>query len=250
MPKMIPTWPSPTSATRSLNPSRARRLRPGAAQVGVDHPHLVRVPAQRDRAFAQLVLADQALGVLPHLRQRGLADIHVGVPAQVHRADLGRHQHRGVVTHRRPPRPAGSVVDQHTAGDQPGQQRQHLAAGGVRQQPPPLRRRRRCRSPAARAGPCRQLLSRRANRFTFPSSLARSGTGRTYLPFPAERPRAARCNASHQPAQTPAPRRRPAPTPIVSTGVARRTRRSRPHESCPGCHPATRPPATPRRPTA
>ncbi len=39
---------------------------------------------------------------------------------------------------------ADHVLDQHTAGDQPGQQRQHLAADAVRQQPPPLRRPSRC----------------------------------------------------------------------------------------------------------
>ena len=58
------------------------------------------IPAQRDRAFPQLVLPHQALGVLPQLGQRGLPDIHVGVAAQMHRADLGRHQHRRRLTHR------------------------------------------------------------------------------------------------------------------------------------------------------
>ncbi len=77
------------------------RFRTGTAQVGVDHPHLMRVPAQRDRTFAQLVLPQQAFGVLSQLGQRRLADIHIGVSAQMHRADLARHQHSGRVTHRR-----------------------------------------------------------------------------------------------------------------------------------------------------
>jgi multidrug resistance efflux pump len=41
------------------------------------------IPTQSDRAFLQLVLAEQTLGVLAQLRERGLPDIRIGVAAQV-----------------------------------------------------------------------------------------------------------------------------------------------------------------------
>ena len=50
------------------------------------------VPAQHHRAFTQLVLTGQALGVLTHLSQGRLTHIHIGVPAQVDRQNLRRNQ--------------------------------------------------------------------------------------------------------------------------------------------------------------
>jgi hypothetical protein len=61
----------------------------GAAKVVVDHQHLVGQPAQRGSSFHQLVLALQALGVLPDLGDGRLAHVHVGVSAQMARGDLG-----------------------------------------------------------------------------------------------------------------------------------------------------------------
>ena len=82
--------------------------------------------------------------MLTQLGQRGLADIHVGVPAQMHRADLGRNQHRGRLTHHPTSSLGSRIWISITAGDQPGQQGHHLTTGGVWQRPPPLPRRRRC----------------------------------------------------------------------------------------------------------
>jgi hypothetical protein len=52
-----------------LKPFPCGGVCPGPAQVGIDDSHLMRIPAQRHRVFPQLVLPDQALGVLPQLPQ-------------------------------------------------------------------------------------------------------------------------------------------------------------------------------------
>jgi hypothetical protein len=97
-----PDMTQPDIGDQLLEPFPGGGLRTRPAQVGVDDPDLVGIPAQRHRAFTQLVLAGKALGVLPDLGQGGLADIDIGVTAEVDRADLGRHQHRGL-SHRQPP---------------------------------------------------------------------------------------------------------------------------------------------------
>ena len=62
-----PDLAQPDVGDQLLEPEPPIGLRPGAAQVGVDHHHLVRGPAQRDRAFTQFVLAGKGFGVLHHL---------------------------------------------------------------------------------------------------------------------------------------------------------------------------------------
>ena len=68
-----------------LEPQPPVGLRTGAAQVGVDHHHLMSGPAQRDRAFAQFVLAGKGFGVLNHLRREWIGAhtrTHPGIDAR------------------------------------------------------------------------------------------------------------------------------------------------------------------------
>ena len=128
MPKMIPTLPRPDVGNQVLEPLPGRCLRPRTAQVLVDDHHLAGRPAQSHGPVGQLVLALQALGVLPHLGQRRLANIHVGVPAQMARRDLRQQvSHRGTSS--------TTPLD-----DQAGQQRQHLGLGRCRQESTTVRR--------------------------------------------------------------------------------------------------------------
>jgi hypothetical protein len=55
----------------------APRARARAAQIAVDHDDLAGVPAERDRALGELVLALQALAVALDLSERALAHVHV-----------------------------------------------------------------------------------------------------------------------------------------------------------------------------
>jgi hypothetical protein len=66
----------------------ALRARARAAEVRVDHDHLARVPAERDRPLGQLVLALQALGVALDLGERALAHVHVRLAGAVLALDL------------------------------------------------------------------------------------------------------------------------------------------------------------------
>jgi len=56
---------------------------------GLSDADLMGIPAQRDGAFAELVLPGQALGVFPDLGEGELSDIDVGIAAEVDREDLG-----------------------------------------------------------------------------------------------------------------------------------------------------------------
>jgi hypothetical protein len=82
MPNTIPTLPRPTSATNSLNPVRPA-VCAGAAQIGVDHHHLMGRPTQHHRPLTQLVLAGKGFGVMNHLRRRRLAHIHIRISRAV-----------------------------------------------------------------------------------------------------------------------------------------------------------------------
>ena len=90
-----PDLAQPDVGDQLLEPDPPLGLRPGAAQVSVDHHHLVGRPAQRNRTFPQFVLAGKGFGVLDHLRRGGLAHIHVRVPGAMRGGDLvGRQQQR------------------------------------------------------------------------------------------------------------------------------------------------------------
>ena len=79
-----------------LEPDPPRGLRPGAAQISIDHHHLMGRPPQQHCPLTQLVLAGQGFGVMNDLRRRRLAHIHIRIPAAVRRGDLlGRQQQRG-----------------------------------------------------------------------------------------------------------------------------------------------------------
>lgn len=111
----------PDVTDQPLEPHPSRRLRARAAQILIDDHHPGDWSTQLDRTFGQLVLALQALGVLTNLHHRGLAHIHVGVPAKM----PGRNF--------RPPQSSGWLLaDDQLSGDQPSQQHQQLLTGGRR----------------------------------------------------------------------------------------------------------------------
>ena len=66
------------------------RLRAGTPEVLVDYDDLARRPAEALGLRRELVLALEALGVLAHLGERGLADIDVRVPLEMGGGDLAR----------------------------------------------------------------------------------------------------------------------------------------------------------------
>ena len=87
------------------------RARARATQVAVDHDHLAGIPAERDRALSQLVLAFQALGVALDLRERALAHIHDRAPTPVRIGDLARdHSSRAAATSRASSRASRTVT--------------------------------------------------------------------------------------------------------------------------------------------
>ena len=90
VPRISPTFPSATSPASSRNPSRSatRDAVGGDPEIGVDHPHPLRRPAERDRPLDQLVLTLAALGVVAHLRRARLAHVRAGDPRQMLGRDL------------------------------------------------------------------------------------------------------------------------------------------------------------------
>jgi hypothetical protein len=174
MPKTIPTRPSPTSATRSLNPSRAVASAPDCPRSAsitrtwwASHPNAT---ARSRSSYCRI-----RLSVFAQLGQRRLPDIDIGVPAQMHRADLGRDQHCTRLTHRGVHRRRQQCLRRSTHRERstwPATSTPHCgwppAATTTALPDGPVRGR------ATRVGPDRQLLSGHANRFTFPKSLART----------------------------------------------------------------------------
>lgn len=149
----------------------------------------VTAPHEWLRGHSSVTLASSrtCAGDVP--RPRRPMRLRVRISAQVHRSDLGRHRSDSLIDHLRGHgggasrvRRRGVALDQHTADDQcAGSSPGRGSAPAKTTSGPPGR----WSGQGQGAGRWQGLLSGDANRFTFSGSLARSGTGRTYLSSPA-----------------------------------------------------------------
>ena len=83
----------PDRCHQRLEPAASSGFCARTAQVLVHHDHLGGVPAQLDGPPDQLVLAFQALGVVPNLRHTRLAHIHHRLAASMRHVDFGHLVH-------------------------------------------------------------------------------------------------------------------------------------------------------------
>ena len=88
-----------------LEPFPTRRLRPRTGPGPYRSPAPDAHPNPKRPHVRAASIGGSGFRCAPQLGQGGLPDIHVSVPDQMNRTDLGRHQHRGHLTHRHHPVP-------------------------------------------------------------------------------------------------------------------------------------------------